>query len=123
LPGVTLISLQKGPQRAELAAAPGFDVIDLGRELDEPAGMMMDVAAAIRHLDLVVSIDTSVAHLAGAMGAPVWLLLQWSPDWRWPRTGERTPWYPTMRIFRQQRYDEWGGTFSQVARALSELAG
>jgi tetratricopeptide (TPR) repeat protein len=119
--GVRLVSLQKGPAREQITAAPELRVIDLGRELDEPSGVIRDTAAVIRHLDLVVSVDTAVAHLAGGMGAPVWLLLQWSPDWRWPRTGDGTPWYPSMRIFRQQKFDDWSDAFREVAEQLPAL--
>lgn len=118
VPGVRLVSLQKGPGSEQIAAEPELRVIDWSDELDETHGAFMDTAAVIRHLDLVISVDTSVAHLAGGMGAPVWLLLQWSPDWRWPRTGHETAWYPTMRIFRQQKYNDWSGALGEVAEEL-----
>lgn len=78
-------------------------------------------AAIIEHLDLVISVDTSVAHLAGALGKHVWTLLPWLPDWRWGITGESTPWYPTMRLIRQERPKDWAGVFKKVRVMLKEL--
>ena len=78
-------------------------------------------AAIIEHLDLVISVDTSVAHLAGALGKPVWTLLPWLPDWRWGIEGETTPWYPTMRLIRQERPKDWDGVFNKVRVMLEEL--
>ena len=100
LPGVRLISLQKG-FGSEQVATVDFPVLDLSGRLDEAAGPFMDTAAVIRNLDLVVTPDTAIAHLAGALGAPVWLALQFSPDWRWLQGRDDSPWYPTMRLFRQ----------------------
>jgi tetratricopeptide (TPR) repeat protein len=116
--GIRLVSLQKGPPSAQIAGLPELRVIDWGHDLDLASGALMDTAAIIRHLDLVISVDTAVAHLAGGMGAPVWLLLQWSPDWRWPRAGDATGWYPSMRIFRQRKFNDWSETFGEVADAL-----
>jgi ADP-heptose:LPS heptosyltransferase len=70
-------------------------------------------------LDLVISVDSSVAHMAGALGKPVWVLLSHVADWRWMSEGETTPWYPTMRLFRQTRPDDWTGVIERVADALS----
>ena len=78
-------------------------------------------AAIIEHLDLVISVDTSVAHLAGALGKPVWTLLPWLPDWRWGIEGESTPWYPTMRLIRQERPKDWEGVFKKMRVMLEEL--
>jgi hypothetical protein len=70
-------------------------------------------------LDLVISVDSSVAHMAGALGKPVWVLLSHVADWRWMSEGETTPWYPTMRLFRQTRPGDWTGVIERVAEALS----
>jgi ADP-heptose:LPS heptosyltransferase len=78
----------------------------------------MDTAAVIHHLDLVITCDTSVAHLAGAMGKRVWVLLRYSPDWRWMLNRPDSPWYPTMRLFRQSRPGDWDMLFQQVAQEL-----
>ena len=81
-----------------------------------------DTAALIACLDLVISIDTSVAHLAGAMARPVWLLNRFESDWRWLRGRTDSPWYPTMRIFSQRRSGDWGSAVDAVGRALSAAA-
>jgi ADP-heptose:LPS heptosyltransferase len=119
IPGVRLISLQKGPPREQLAPlSADMPVIDFGNELDESSGAFMDTAAIIRNLDLVISIDTATAHLAGGMGAPVWLALQLAPDWRWTLKRNETPWYPSMRLFRQRRVGGWDEVFADLADAL-----
>ena len=103
LPGVRLISLQKGVGSEQIGEVD-FSVLDLSERLDEAAGPLMDSAAVISNLDLVVTSDTAMAHLAGALGVPVWVALGRVPDWRWPLDREDSPWYPTMRLFRQQSW-------------------
>lgn len=105
LPGVQLLSLQKG------ASTP---LVCLEDETDTFA----DTAAIIMNLDLLISVDTSVAHLAGALGRPVWTLLPFAPDWRWLLTREDSHWYPTMRLFRQDRPKDWSSVLNRVAREL-----
>jgi tetratricopeptide (TPR) repeat protein len=113
--GVTLYSLQKGPAEEALAKPPkGMTVTPLGGLFADFA----DTAAAIANLDLVISVDTAVAHLAGAMGKPVWTLLPHVPDWRWLLEREDSPWYPTMQLFRQETPGDWPGVVSAVAKAL-----
>ena len=116
LPGVRLISLQKG-FGSEQVAAVDFPVLDLSDRLDEAAGPFMDTAAVIRNLDLVVTVDSAVAHLAGALGAPVWVALQFSPYWRWLLQRDDSPWYPTMRLFRQTTLGRWSDVFQRIAHA------
>jgi ADP-heptose:LPS heptosyltransferase len=82
-----------------------------------------DTAALIAHLDLVIAVDTSVAHLAAALGKPVWLLLPFSPDWRWLVGRDDTPWYPSMQLYRQSATGDWQGVLLRVAKALKALAG
>jgi ADP-heptose:LPS heptosyltransferase len=77
-----------------------------------------DLAVLLEQLDLVITVDTSVAHLAGALGKPVWTLLSAVPDWRWGLTGDTTPWYPTMRLFRHTRPGDWAEVITRVAQAL-----
>ena len=77
-----------------------------------------DTAAMIEHLDLVISVDTAVAHLAGAMGKRVWLLLPWIPDWRWMLERTDSPWYPTIRLFRQANIGDWAEVLQRVAASL-----
>jgi tetratricopeptide (TPR) repeat protein len=112
LPGVTLFSLQKG-HRDELAGTP---ILDLGEIYQ--AGDWADTAAAISCLDLVISACTGVAHVAGAMGKPVWLALSEPGCWRWGIGREDSPWYPTMRIFRQARRGSWDGVFERMMAQL-----
>jgi tetratricopeptide (TPR) repeat protein len=118
LPGVRLISLQKGDQ-AE--AGRGAPVLSLGRRLDEDAGPFMDTAAIMQNLDLVITADTAIAHLAGALGVPVWVGLCAAPDWRWLLQGETSPWYPTMRLFRQWVPGDWEDVFTRLAAELQRL--
>ncbi|HEY0836070.1 MAG TPA: tetratricopeptide repeat-containing glycosyltransferase family protein [Azospirillum sp.] len=112
--GVDFYSLQKGAG----AQADHSRVTSLGAALHDFA----DTAAIIDQLDLVIAVDTSVAHLTGALGKPLWLLLARNADWRWLRDREDTPWYPTARLFRQQRLGEWGDVVARVAGELARLA-
>lgn len=122
IPGVQLISLQKGAGRRELeAVSPMPPLVDLGGELDERTAAFMDTAAVMRHLDLVVTVDTSIAHLAGGLGTKVWVALHASPDWRWLDRGAATAWYPSMRLFRQATFDRWPPVFQEMALELKRL--
>ena len=78
----------------------------------------LDTAAALQSLDLVISPDTSLGHLAGALGVPVWLALSYAPDWRWLQDRADSPWYPTMRLFRQERWGDWRVVFERMAAEL-----
>jgi hypothetical protein len=125
LPGVRLVSLQKG-FGSEQVATVDFPVLDLSGRLDAVAGPFMDTAAVIRSVDLVVTANTAIAHLAGALGVPVWVALELAPDWRWLRDRDDSPWYPTMRLFRQTTLDQWPDVFKRMANAVrasrSEMA-
>ena len=122
LPGVRLVSLQKGPGLEQLSNVPfGERVVDLSAELDRGPDAFLDTAAVMAGLDLVISSDTSVAHLAGALGRPVWTLLAASPEWRWGLERRDSPWYPTMRLFRQTTCGEWQTVVAAVVAALDEL--
>ena len=107
-------SLQKGPASVENKIAPELKTTDLKNELNDFA----DTAAVISNLDLIISTDTAVVHLAGAMGKPVWTLLHSAPDWRWWLKRTDSPWYPSMRLFRQTQLNDWSGVFEQVKEAL-----
>lgn len=108
LPGVSLISLQKGAGAEQLKSATFQRRIhDWGGELDLGPDAFVDTAALLMSLDVVITTDTSMAHLAGALGVPVWVALHRVSDWRWFRSGERSPWYPTMTLFRQQHAGDW----------------
>ena len=93
-------------------------MLDIGRDFDDFA----DTAAAVALVDLVISVDTSVAHLAGALGKPVWVLLPFCPDWRWLIERDDSPWYPSARLFRQPRIGDWDAVTAQVARELALTA-
>ncbi|WP_174301019.1 tetratricopeptide repeat protein [Caulobacter sp. S45] len=114
-PGVRLVSLQKGDGLEQLATAP-FEVLDLGSDYLD--GDFADTAAVLANLDLLVTCDTAAVHLAGALGLPTWLAISTVPDWRWLEARADSPWYPSVRIFRQQVRGEWGGVFAAMAEAL-----
>ncbi len=119
---VTLISLQKGPGTEQLAEVVSrFDPITLGDAFDTTTGPFMDTAAVISNLDLVITSDTAAAHLAGGLGVPVWLALAKSPEWRWLLEREDSPWYPTMRLFRQQQAGDWAGVLARMKQELAAL--
>jgi Flp pilus assembly protein TadD len=118
LPGLSFVSLQVGP--AESLAALGAlaeRVVDFTADIRD----FGDTAAIISQLDLVISSDTSVAHVAGAMGKPTWLVDRFNSDWRWRLAEERSPWYPTVRIFRQERFGEWAAPIARICTALREV--
>lgn len=118
VPGVTLYGLQKGPPAAQVGQlGRRIPITNLGEQFED----FTDTAAAIENLDLVISIDTSVAHLAGAMGKPVWVLLKTDADWRWLLERTDNPWYPTMRLFRQSRAGDWAAVLNRVADELARL--
>ena len=113
IPDVWFTSLQKGPAAAQTKTAP-MEIADWSGEFNDFA----DTAALMHNLDLVITVDTSIAHLAGAMGKPVWTMLPFSPDWRWMIKRSDSPWYPTMRLFRQPEPGNWSAVVEQVALAL-----
>ncbi len=123
VPGVRLYSLQKGPGVEQLAAAAAWNVADFGDRLDAAGGAFMDTAAIVENLDLVITSDTALAHLAGALARPVWVALQNVPDWRWLVDREDSPWYPTMRLFRQRRRGDWPGVFQRMGTELRTIVG
>jgi ADP-heptose:LPS heptosyltransferase len=122
LPGVHLISLQTNHGLDQLEEdGPPLRVVELpgrrGRDF-------METAAIMTHLDLVITPDTALAHLAGGLGRRVWVGLSTVGDWRWPTNRETSPWYPTARLFRQTTLDDWDGVFRRMARELKrELEG
>ncbi len=120
VPGVTLVRLQTGPGVVEQLAAvrDRLPVTDLDGPRGHTYRPLEDSAAIMKNLDLVVSCDTSLAHLAGALGVPTWLALPFAPDWRWLDHRPDTPWYPTMRLFRQQALGQWDDVFESMAREL-----
>ena len=119
IPGVSLVSIQKGPTEGQAANPPGgFPLLNLSPDIRDFA----DTAAIMAGLDLVVCVDTSVAHLAGALGVPVWVMVPFAPDWRWMLDREDSPWYPTMRLFRQDRPGSWDNAILRLEHAMRERA-
>jgi hypothetical protein len=114
LPGFSFYGLQQGPLPVQLQ--------NVVHDTFDHSGDVVDTAANICNLDLVITVDTMVAHLAGALGAPVWTLLPFRADWRWMLDRPDSPWYPTMRLFRQPSSGDWGSVIKMVARALERAA-
>jgi Flp pilus assembly protein TadD len=131
--GGAVVSLQKGQERDArdaLAALPSAaDVVDLGPALDadgsggQPGGAFVDTAAVMAGLDLVITSDTAIPHLAGALGVPVWLALAHLPDWRWGLAGESCGWYPETRLYRQTSAGDWTGVFARMVGAVRDRWG
>ncbi|HEY9836969.1 MAG TPA: tetratricopeptide repeat protein, partial [Vampirovibrionales bacterium] len=116
IPGIKWYSLQKGQEETRIRQE-NLPIEDLAPHLQDLA----DTAAVIAQLDLVITVDTSIAHLAGALGKPVWVALSYAPDWRWMLHRSDSPWYPTMRLFRQEERGDWQGVFDTVAECLTEV--
>jgi hypothetical protein len=120
IPGIQLYGLQKGAAAVQIKELSHLmDVISLGEEFND----FSDTAAVIANMDLVISVDTAVAHLAGAMAKPVWILIPFVADWRWLLDRDDSPWYPTMRLFRQRSRSDWKAVFQRIANELQNLAG
>ena len=121
--GVRLISLQKGVGEEQLSVLPpSMRVETLGADFDAGPDAFVDTAAAMAALDLIVTCDTSIAHLAGALAAPVWVALKSDAEWRWLAGRADSPWYPTMRLFRQSRRGAWRDVFDAMALEVAALA-
>ena len=122
LDGAQLISLQKGTGVEQIGQWNGRQPLtDLSSKLDEKTGAFMDTAAVIINLDLVITSDSAIAHLAGALGVPVWLALAHVPEWRWMMERTDSPWYPTMRLFRQPEFGNWDAVFTAIASELEKV--
>lgn len=118
IPGIRFYSMQKGPGLLEI-----IDEDERYVNLDRlQMNTFSDTAAVIENLDLVITVDTSVAHLAAAMGKAVWILLPYVPDWRWMLHRNDSPWYPSVRLYRQQRIGDWSSVFKEVRRSLKSIA-
>jgi hypothetical protein len=118
MPGVRLYSLQVGAGREQLTELAGqMPITDLGDRL----GDFYNTAAAVVNLDLVITCDSAPAHLAGALGVPVWVALAFSPDWRWLKDRTDNPWYPTMRLFRQPAHRDWDSVVGRIEEALMKM--
>lgn len=123
LPGVQLVSLQKGHGCEQIAPFQvEHSLLELGDDFDAD-GPFLDAAAVMDSLDLVVTADTAIGHLAGALGRPVWIALTVSPDWRWLLHRKDSPWYPSVRLFRQPTLGNWRAVFEEMARVLEKQVG
>lgn len=119
VPGVCLVNLQKGHGVEQLPAfAAAHPILDFGETVDSTTGAFMDTAAIMRNLDLVITADTATAHLAGALGVNVWVALRRVPEWRWLLDRDDSPWYPTVRLFRQRQLGQWDSVFENMRVAL-----
>jgi tetratricopeptide (TPR) repeat protein len=119
IPGLEFFSFQKGPAAAQVSVqARGMPLTDLSGGLED----FEDTAAALLQMDLVLAVDTAVAHLAGALGKRVWTILPHFPEWRWLTDREDTPWYPTMRLYRQTSPGNWRRVMEKIARDLSGIS-
>lgn len=118
LPGVQLVSLQKGEAAEAELAGVDFPILPLGPQIGDYA----DTAAILQQLDLVISVDTSVAHLAGALQVPLWVLVAANPDWRWLAHRDDSPWYASARLFRQERSGDWSSAIARLVQALSAFS-
>ena len=117
--GIRLISLHKGAGLAQLTSASSMMKVEtLGDAFDSGPDAFMDTAAVMQLCDLVITSDTAIAHMAGALGVPVWVVLKFVPDWRWMLDRVDSPWYPTMRLFRQKSHGDWTGPFAEIEKAV-----
>ena len=124
IPGVRLISLQKNHGVEQLSELPtGMMVETLGDKFDAGPHAFADTVAVAEHLDLIITCDTSIAHVMGARGRPTWIALKYVPEWRWMLEGSQSPWYPTARLFRQKMRGEWSAVFGEMASELTRIIG
>jgi len=122
VPRVSFISLQRGPGEEQLDQVPFGAAIQRLPGLDEGRDAFLDTAAVLKCIDLLITSDTAIAHLAGGLGVRCWLCLMHEPDWRWMRSGDTTPWYASMRLFRQSSAGDWPSVYREVAAALAREA-
>ena len=116
--GARFLSIQRDVRSEDAQILAGERrLTHVGGELET----FLDTAAVIGLADLVIAADTAVAHLAGAMGRPLWVLIPFAPDWRWTLNGETSPWYPTARLFRQTSLGDWDGVIARVAADLARF--
>jgi protein O-GlcNAc transferase len=119
--GGSFVSLQKGPGSEQVAGSPfGARLLDWSADIDGGPDALVDSAAIMANLDLIVTVDTAIAHLAGALGRPVWLMLGHVPDFRWMLDRADSPWYPTMRLWRQSRRGNWSDVVADMGPAMSD---
>jgi tetratricopeptide (TPR) repeat protein len=122
VPGVDLISLQPQPRDSDPKLAGAAFSLAWLDDIESPPDKLLDAAAVMKHLDLVIAADSALAHLAGALGVPVWLAIRKGADWRWMLDRQDSPWYPTMRLFAQESRGDWSGAFERMAAELADVA-
>ena len=120
LSNVELISLHKGEGEKQIEDI-NFDLTVLGNDFDNGEDAFVDTAAVIANCDLIISSDTAIAHLAGALGYRTWVVLKKIPDWRWMLDRNDSPWYPNMRLYRQKERDNWEEVFETIKKDLQSL--
>ena len=128
LDGISVYSLQKNdpsPHFTPAQQADGTSIKQFEGDFDESHGRFMDTAAVMKNMDLIITVDTSIAHLAGGLGVPTWLVLPSPAEWRWmtgiPAYETQSPWYPSMRLFRQKKYGDWQDVFEEITQALGTI--
>ncbi len=121
MPGIRLIKLQKNAGAEQLARLPGGMAVENYPGFDDGPGAFLDSAAIMENCDLVISSDTALAHLAGALGVPNWIALKFVPEWRWFLGRSDTPWYPGTRLFRQKSVGDWDSVFAAMEAELTAL--
>ena len=117
LKNIELISLHKGEGEKQISDIK-FDLTTLGDDFDAGGDSFIDTAAVIVNCDLIISSDTAIAHLAGALGKPTWVALKYIPDWRWMLERNNSPWYPTVKLYRQKKQGDWEHVFDSMRRDL-----
>lgn len=120
--GVTAVSLQKGFGSEQIESLPCKSSLHTFENLDDEEGAFMDTAAILGHLDLFITSDSAIAHLAGALGVPTWLILPFAPDWRWHLNRDSTAWYPTVKLYRQTEFKNWTEVFEQISADVQQKA-
>ena len=120
IPKVQLISLYKGDEENQISNID-FDLTTLGKDFDNGTDAFIDTAAAMMNCDLIITSDTAIAHLAGALGLPVWVALKYIPEWRWMLNHSDSPWYPTMKLYRQNTFNNWNSVFSLITKDLKTI--
>jgi len=121
--GISVYSLQKNEPNSSIKAsdqANDTHIKQFDADFDTTNGRFMDTAAVIKNMDLIITVDTSIAHLAGGLGVPTWIVLPFPAEWRWLTKRDDSPWYPTMRLFRQKQFGNWNSVFSEILEALAE---
>ena len=120
LPNIELLSLHKGEGENQIQDI-SFDLTTLGYDFDTGQNAFEDTAAIMMNCDLIITSDTVIAHLAGALGCPTWVALKKVPDWRWMLEQNDSPWYPSMKLYRQNERDNWNNVFDKIKKDLELL--